>query len=625
MSRRRRALALLTRDRPALALFFGALVLYGLTWRVGFLINDSIAIANTLVNVADGRLEVVRFQYGFSPRLQPGLFVADGKLYGRNYGQVVAALPVLWLLEGLSLVADSRIVLAALWTLAVLAFGRQVGHLAGRPVRGTILTCAVAAALFAVTVLTASPLPDRLLALVALQVSAMLATAGAAVVCYRLLARFHGARVGLAAGVALAVATPMGVWAAVPKRHVVTAALALVALYGFAVSRERTDRLGLAARALAYACVGLTAWVNVLESLVLFVVLVPLDLATAPEYRPRRLALLGAVFFLAFVPFFLTNVLISGNPVKPPRLLDVPQFGGGGGTPTTTGTEATPDPGGGGGTPDGGGAPTPVDSRPSSYSGDADGPLSILLTGLGVFVGFFTEGAAALTDDPGRLFDVFGRSGWTPGLRYAVNEYEAIELTILESTPLLAALLAAPVLAVRRLRRGAVRAGLDAPRRQVDAFALAYVALFVLVYLPRLPLHTQITVRYLLPIVPMGVYGVARLGAVRGVVAGAGRRAAVALVGGTVVSLALLVAVRRALSLAVGEAMQFHALVALAGGALLAAWATADRDPDRGAVVLGFAAGVGVALVVLVDLGYLTYGEPALGIARLLADALGGA
>jgi hypothetical protein len=619
---------MLTRDRPALALFFGALVLYGLTWRVGFLINDSLAIANTLVNVADGRLEVVRFQYGFSPRVQPGLFVSEGRLYGRNYGQVVAALPVLWLLEGLSLVADPRIALAALWTLAVLAFGRQVAHLVGRPVRGTVLTCVAAAALFAVTVLTATPLPERLLALVALQVSAMLFTAGAAVVCYRLLARFHGPRVGLAAGVALAVATPMGVWAAVPKRHVLTAALALVALYGFAVSRERTDRLGLAARALAYACVGLTAWVNVLESLVLFAVLVPLDLATAPEYRPRRLALLGAVFFLAFIPFFLTNFLISGNPVKPPRLLDVPQFGGGGGggTPTTTtGTEATPDPGGGGGTPDGGGAPTPVDSRPSSYSGGADGPLSILLTGLGVFVGFFSEGAAALTDDPARLFDVFGRSGWTPGVRYAVNEYEAIELTILESTPLLAALLAAPVLAVRRLRAGAVRAGLTSTRRQVDAFALAYVALFVLVYLPRLPLHTQITVRYLLPIVPMGVYGVARLGAVRATIAQAGRRAAIALVGGTVVSLALVVGVRRALSLAVGEAMQFHALVALAAGTLLAAWGTADRDPDRGAVVLGFAAGVGVALVVLVDLGYLTYGEPALGVARLLADALGGA
>lgn len=49
----------------------------------------------------------------------------------------------------------------------------------------------------------------------------------------------------------------------------------------------------------------------------------------------------------------------------------------------------------------------------------------------------------------------------------------------------------------------------------VVAFAIVYAALLTLVYLPRLPLHATITVRYLLPLFPIALYGLLRLGSVR--------------------------------------------------------------------------------------------------------------
>jgi len=119
-------------DRTGLALWFGMVVALGLTWRVGFFITDSYAIANALFNVADGRLAITEIQYSLTLGSQPGLHESGGKLYGRNYGQVFLALPVVWGLQAATVLVPLHLVLAAGWSLAILALARQVATILDR-------------------------------------------------------------------------------------------------------------------------------------------------------------------------------------------------------------------------------------------------------------------------------------------------------------------------------------------------------------------------------------------------------------------------------------------------------------------------------------------------------------
>ncbi|MFB6179898.1 MAG: hypothetical protein ABEI77_09275 [Halorientalis sp.] len=643
-------------DRLGLVIFLLGLTFVMTYWRIGIFLTDSYAIANTLVNVADGHLAITRIVYSLNYGSQPGLWVAHGSIYGRNYGHVVVSVPVLWLLDALAVLFDPRLVLAGAWSGLVVILADQTGRLIDRRRPFVIGGCSVALLSFFGSVIVATPLDDKWLAFVALQITAMVATALVGVGLYRLLGSRYGRRVGAVAGIAAVVATPVGFWAAIPKRHVFSALTVVVVLAGFYLARERdSPRRALVARTVPYAGVALLTWIHAMEGLIVFVALVPLDLLTARSNHPRTLATVAVVFLLALTPFLATNYFISGSPIEPPRLLDsyhgqVKPPGAGTGaetpTPTATGT-ATPTPTNetGTGTPTASGRSPPTGSSPGG--GSPLSPLISLVSVLaGVFAtivdsatraanvgsGFLSDGVALLTSQPERLYYTFVRSGRIPvNVNYRVNAQEAIELTMLETTPLVAGLAGTIAVgarwAVSDPSLAAVRADLDRPIRQTDLLAVLIAVLFVVMNLRRLPLHTQITVRYLVPLYPLGIYGVARVPAVRRVIERDWRWLGGVYLATVVAGGIGLLVVNRSLSLALGEAMQLHALLGLTSALPLAAWALVAGlrprvDTRVGAVVLAIPAALATLFLLCTGFVYFQYGQYALPLGRLVANWL---
>jgi hypothetical protein len=700
-------------DRLGLVVALVALAFAGATWRVGIFLTDTYAVANTLANVAEGQLSIEFIQYSITYGSQPGLGIADGTVYGRNYGHVFVSLPVLWLLEAANGLVDVALVLVAAWSLVVYGVFDQVGRLLGRHRPLAVAGSVVALVAFLANVAVAVPLSARWFPLVAIQVTTMLATAFAGVALYRLVEPIHGRRVAGLAGVLVVVATPVGFWASIPKRHVFSVLAVLVCAGAFYRSRAATDpRRALGLRALAYATVAVFAWFHAPEALVVLVALLPLDLLTAASNHPGRLAVVGLVFLVALTPFMATNYAISGNPAQPPRLL--PSYYGelpddtadDGGVGDGGGSDANTDGGGGDGGTDGGGdggADGGGDDGTDGGGGDADttrvetavrtegdgsataiedattedpadgssgetltddgsesdggsdngdggslfGFVATLLAVVGSTVGktvdqavwaleaawdLIVGGARRAIDEPDRLYHTFVRSGRIPvNVKYHVNDQEAIELTVLESAPYLAALTGSVAVALRSVSAGLsasrLRGALGDPARQLDAFAVVVSVLYVLVYMDRLPIHTQVTVRYLLPVFALGLYGVARLPTVHRVAQAdwrwlAGPSLAV-LVGGALV----LAAVHRWLSLAVGEAMQLHALLALACAVPVGGWLFVtelglvdDRRVD--AVALAVPMGLGTLLLSFTALAYFQYGQYVVPAMKTVAELL---
>lgn len=596
-------------DRLGLTLFLAALIFFALYWRIGIYITDSLTIANTLVNVADGHLYIDHVVYGPDSGVTPGIKIHDGRLYGRNYGLVVVALPFLWGLNALTFVTDLRIALAALWSLLVLALALQLGTLLDRSRAFAIGGAVVALVAFATNVALATPLDPRWRPLIALQTSTMVWAALLAVVVYRLVAHIYDERTAVFAGVATVLATPVGFWASIPKRHVLMAFLAVLTIYCFYRSRAADPTRELRFRALAYVWIALSAWVFPLEALLLLVALGPLDLLTARSNTPRHLAVVGGAFTLALLPFLVTNGLITGDPLRPPGLLqgyngEEQLLTGGGGEPTD---------GGGGTGADGG--------TGSGSSGTSDNPettplipslIALVLTTADtatahvdrLWARFIEPGLTIFVDDPTHVSHVFLRSGYIEGIADDAGN-EAVTLALLEVTPLLAALLAAPVVTIRTVRtRADFRAWLASPAGRTDLIVSVYVGLIVLAYLPRALGHAQITVRYFLPILPGLVYLIVRLPAVRRAIHATPRLllftyAATVLIGGQLLVLALLF-----MNPSVGEAVQMHAWLGLATAFPLGAWALVATATDRttprvGAVLLALAAGATTVFVVL--------------------------
>jgi hypothetical protein len=652
-------------DRAGLALFLGAVLWLAALWRIGIFIQDTVAVASALANVGAGRLALVDIPYSLTIGPQPGVVEVGGQTFGRNYGHVLLALPVLYLLKGLSLLADPKLLLAGGWSLGLVAFAIQVERVTGRRWIATAGS-AVALVVFAGNVATARTLPDGILALVALQLTTLLVAGYLAVILYRLVKRFHGGRVGLIAGAAVILATPIGFWATIPKRHVITAGAALLALYLFAVSRQRSDRRGTLARAGAYASLGLLTTVHPFEAFFLFVVLVPVDLLTAPKNTLRGLGLVGLVFVCSLLPFFLLNTLISGNPIQSPRLIggagsgietsfDLPDGGGGvasgdGGAgeisdPSDGGTGSTGDPGSASGSDSGLlpgliGFVTGIVTAVTGFVGSVAEGVAGVATGFAGFVGSVAgfvgdwgSKSFAVLSDPDRLYHTFLRSGGIPGVITGLNDYEAIELTLLESFPLLAGLAWLPVASVRQMRGRVSASRLSTPRRQTDLLAAGFTIVFVFIYLPRLPLQSQITVRYILPVVPLLVYALARCSFVHRVVQErlrwlVGSYLLTVLVGGSAVTAALAV-----LDPAIGEAMQFHALVGLAAAAIAAlavvSWPVHGNSRAIGAG-LALTAGLTTVFLVFAKVEYFSYRLPsgnnphvfALDLMRIAAELL---
>jgi hypothetical protein len=288
---------------------------------------------------------------------------------------------------------------------------------------------------------------------------------------------------------------------------------------------------------------------------------------------------------------------------------------GDGGTGDSTGGN-----GGSGGDGSGGGLSLPLDvvlgpvSRGVGYQNRV----------VGFAMGAVADGFHALGESD-RLYHTFVRSGRIPGVSYAVNDFETVELALLEAFPLAAALLWLPAAGLRHARERVDHAGLGGTVRQTDLLAAAFALVFVAVYMPRLPLQSMVTLRYILPVMPLLLYGLARLAVVRRPVEAvprwlAGTYAATVVGGGV-----LVVAVLSVLDPAVGEAVQFHALLGLASGAVAAlcvlTWGLHDSDRLL-AVALALPAGATTVFLILSSLAYFDYGRYALGLTRALAGLL---
>ncbi|WP_101294252.1 hypothetical protein [Halegenticoccus soli] len=653
-------------DRCGAALFLGALAFFGLYWRVGVFITDTYTVANAAAAVSEGSLSVDRIAYGPASGETPGMVVAGGERYGRNYGQVFLALPAAHLLRGLALVADLRLAVVGLWCLSLLGCFVLLGRITGRRRAFALAGSGVVLALFGANLAVATELEARWIPLAALQLSSMTAAAMTAVLLYRLVRRIRGRRTGMAAGAAVAFASPVGFWAPLPKRHASVAALVVAVAYCLYRTREaetaagpdgrarRRDRRrrALGFRALAYGLVGFCAWIQPAEALALLVALVPADLLTARSTGRRELAAVGGAFGLSLLPFLLTNYAMSGNPLLPPRLL--PRYAGEALSPTS----AVEGPGRGTGALGDGSVDAASDPLSASASADAGGRRSAAVAlarflgrvgataidNAGLFWRFMARGVDALLDGD-RLYRTFVRSGYVDSVA-PEDGNEAISLSLLESMPLLGAALALPGHLALRLREDPGRSGRSGrsgrpgararrevdptPARAVDLFSLAFAGVLTLLYLPRLPLHATVTVRYLVPAVPALAYLLTRLEPVRSAARAwrtmAWAYAATVLVGGQLLLLATLL--RRP---ALGEAMQGHALLALAAALCLGVWglstaSTARRSDRLGAVLLGAVGGVATAFLLLSGVVHFSAaGEFALPAVRVVSEALSAA
>jgi hypothetical protein len=590
-------------DRLGLVLFLGSLAVFGLYWRIGVFITDTGALTQTLPAVARGQLS-----YGTAGPdafTAPGVHVVDGKLYGRNYGQLVAAVPVLWTLQALQAVVDLKIAVLVGWSLLVLGFAHHLGvEMERRAIRlgGAVL----ALLLFALNVvLRPTPLGPDSLPVLALQVSSMAAAAMCGVLVYRLLALLEDRTTGVVGAIVVAIGTPVGFWASIPKRHALTTMLVMGVVYAFARSRhsDATPFGPVTYRALAYALTGLTTWVHAAEGFVLFVGLFVVDMATASKRDGRTLVTLALVFAASMLPTLLTNVLISGSPLKVPRTL--PRYLRG--VAESTGDSVVPSSGGGSA------------SGSGSSSGTAT-PFVVAFAGR-IIHEVFLKGVFVIVEDPGRFVRVFVRGGYIPDAAQQ-DLGQALYLTVLEAAPLLAGALAGVGSLARRLSdaTGSIRLS------PTDWLVAILCLVFTLLYLPTLPTHAQVTVRYLLPIYPLGVYAVFRTSVVRKTLRRHLRTFAwtysgTVLIGGQLLVVALVLA-----RLSRGEAFQLHALLALAaaaGLALAGIWsAFDDRLLQLTAVALGLTAGLGTAFVLLSGLSYFQYASYALPLSEFVARLL---
>jgi hypothetical protein len=544
---------LLFGDRHGRALFVGALLVYLLTWRIGFIINDSYTIANTFVAVVDGHLHVDQILYGPRSGATPGMHVRDGRLYGRHYGLVFFGLPFLWAVEAVALVAAPRLVVAGLWSLGFAGVVRYLRRYVDADRRRWLTLAGYAGALvfFVANVWVHTPVEERWYPQMALQLSTMVAGGLLVVLLYRLVARMYTSQLGLFAGVVAVLASPVTFWATIPKRHTLTALFVFVTLYSFYRSRASDDERSTARfRALSYVSVGLLAWISPPEGAILFVALVPVDLATASSNSPRRLALVGSAFALSLLPFLLTNLVVTGNPIEPPLVL--PGYEGG----SVGGSSA-------GGAGAGG---------PETNTGDSGGIVALVAIAVelaGRFSGRVTRGVSALVD-PGHLYDVFVRSGYdVPGFHrygpYPVN------VSVLEAMPVASLLLLTPVLGAKRLRERGVPSSLRlrSPRRATDLLALVYIAVVCLIYVPLLPGHVQFTMRYLHVLYPLFGYFLVRLRLTRRIVTGGLRLVTRSYAVGVFAGGLLVAAIVAFLMQDPGASVQLHARLGLATAAAL--------------------------------------------------------
>ncbi|MFB6311111.1 MAG: hypothetical protein ABEH64_08010, partial [Salinirussus sp.] len=480
-----RPLRIVFGDRLGLTIFLVGLIFFGITWRLGFFIVDSRTIANLVANLADGRLAVVEAPYSLTAANQPGLVEAGGRLYGRNYGIAYLAVPATWFFETIHGIFTLRVIIGGFWALGLVAVGRTTSVLLDWP--GLAKAGALAGLVaVAVTILFRTPATafDEPAPLLGLQLTTMLVAAYGGTLLYRLLA--DRPRVGVAAGFGLLFASPIGFWGTIPKRHVVTATLLLLACLCFATSTRRDGHWTVLGRGGAYATLAFLGSIHAFEAAFMLAVLIPVDLATHRHAPLHEHALVACIFLIGAIPVLATNFAIAGDPMTTPRMLPAadgsgPRLGTVGVGPADGGSV-----GSAGSATDGGGSSL---GGPQTGTSSGSSPLAIpLVAGLvgqiAWIVGYMLDSLTAGLADLGQLGGLYHtvvRSGWIPGVRYAVNGWEAVELSLLEAVPLLAILVAGPALLVADIPRQ-LRESVQWPTwRPVDALALAMASVFFIV------------------------------------------------------------------------------------------------------------------------------------------------
>lgn len=582
-------------DRDGLTLFLGSLALFVLSWRIGTFFNDVELYVAMLERLSEGHLSLGA--PGELDGAYPGMHHADGQVYGRSFGLVAAALPLLWLLELVDPLVDLRALFVVGWSLLLLATAARVGSDVGRRRRGIAVGGTIAVAALAANAWFYGPFVGDLKT-VALQLSTMLAAAVTVVFVYRLLAFRHGSRVGVLGGVTALVGTPVAFWATVPKRHTLVAMFVVVAVYAFARSRDAAGsepRKQTFLRALAYVCAGLLAWVSGPEAFTLLAALAVADLATGARNDVRTLAVVSIAFALSLVPFLVTNTLVSGNPLLPPHFMD--SFRPGMAAELTDGGSVTT------GSADASGSSTGGSdaSGPSGgfvFLGPVASELSPVAALLRRGIGMYVSGFLALFTEPSRVYRTFVRWGASDHVPRNIFFDGRTNLSVLESAPVLAALVALPL----RRRVRAVRAGTLRLRDAVDPVDLlvvVYAALLVCLYINRLPVFVQGTVRYLHPLYPLAVYGLFRLAHVRQLLTTRTRSAVlgyeVTVLLGTPLTFAALLVV----DTSKGDVVQTFGLVSLVVATVLAVAVIASRRDERLAALAAAAFGAAVGLATL--------------------------
>jgi len=648
-----RVAATLTRvlfgGRPGLALFCGALALYVLTWRMGVFFNDIGLYPWMLERMADGHLSLGA--PGELDQGYPGMHYRDGRVWGRGYGLVALALPIYWAVELLEPVGLRWLVVFGFSGL-VTATTALVGDLVGHRRRGLAAGAGLGIlALAGNAWFYKSYVGD--LTTFALQIATMLAGAVLVVAVYRLLALRHGRTVGALAGATVLLGTPVAFWATTPKRHTLSAMFVVLAIYAFAASREG-DRGPLEAAAIrggAYACGGLLTWAHAPEGATLLVALAVVDLPTAPRNDRRTLAVVGALAGLSLVPFLTTNAVVSGNPLLPPHFLD--SYFGGSVAELADGAASGGASAGGGGASAGGGSAT------DGATGPSGGVLAAVVGTVAALAGtvaagveavrplaqraldMYVSGFVALFTEPERVVRTFVRWGETDKAVANMFFDRNTDLSVLESAPVLAALVALPLsfrggvgrvrAAGRRLRErddpsngandGAVSRDAVDP---VDLLVVVFATLFVSLYINNLPVYVQGTVRYLHPIYPLAVYGLFRIPRVRSLLTERTRAAVLGYEAGVLLGAPLAFGALLFTDVSKGAVVQPFGLASLAVAAVLAVALLVGRYDDRAdgvaAGAFGVAAAMATVYLLLTSFVLFHYGPSALPA----VDALSG-
>jgi len=567
-------------DHGGLFVFLASLSIMMLLWRFQISITDNITHVNGLAALTDGHLYVTDPVYGDS-LASSGMRQVNGRAYPETIGLLVVALPVLFALRAVTAVMDLHVAVAAAWSLILIGTIMTGSRLLGREGAGRVVAAGLALGCFLGSLALVEPAKVDHLALPALQLTALLLAGVIAVLLYRLTRQAYDRRVGLAAGLTTGLATPTLLWATIPKRHVPVAALAVCSVYLLYRSRTADSTTSYRRlRLLAYAPVGLSAWVFVGAAGLLGMALAVADLATARGNGGTTLAGIAGVVFVSSIPFFVTNVLVSGDPLTSPAML--PSYEP---SSAASGSGVT---GGGGG--------------PSSVKGaSAESPLPVVLQQGVYLLEQYYHGLEVAVSDPGRLTTIFVRSGWFE--RLSVGSGGAISLSVTESMPLVGALVALPVVLL-----GRPRAEGFTPIHIADLFVLTYTVVTLLFYIPRLPGHAQFTVRYLFVVYLLAVYGLVRLPWVRDAIQSKHRLLAWTYADGVLIGGQLALAGLVLIDATFPEAMQALALVGLATAGGLAAWslasATGREWPRVGAIALALAGAAATNLYLIVVIYY---------------------